>query len=595
MDDVVTDLLPTAYDHAKAARSNPAVELTAITPGDWMRGDGPRPALVTPAPTTLTFAVTVPAGALLRVGVGIGGVTRREKGVSGVQFTLTVDGRQRFARTVEPGATRRDRRWFDELIALDAATERVMTLTLATSVATPGRPVAGVPGWSRLQIVRRTAYPRQPASMTMPNVLVLLVDTLRGDRVGGRPTLTPHIDALGARGLVFERAIAQSSWTLQSVPSILTGLLPASHGVRGNFWGDPTDDDAAGEHLPDPLETLAESAARAGITTVGVSANPLVSRATNLAQGFETFHEFGWDPKAKRFASADEVNGVFIDWLRHHADLRFFAYLHYMDVHDPYTPPASARPAPPSGISEALANGWVLETARRINFHGAPKLPEAQVAYLRRLYDGEVQAWDGTLPTLLDALRAAGVLESTVVVVTSDHGEEFQEHGWLKHGQSLHEELVHVPLVVAGSGIPVGRRTVQVQGIDLFPTIAHILGFPVPPSLRGRDLLKDTLDDANVVSATSHAVGDTPGAVVDSLSLRTRDWTLLAYPASRRYALFYRPDDPFEHRDRFATAPESATLVAALEARLAAAPLPPPSSPIAADLGERLRALGYAD
>jgi arylsulfatase A-like enzyme len=591
VEDVATDLL-TAF-RPEAVVSAPAdapVALASVTPGDWMRGDGPRPALTMPPPSRVRLRVTVPAGAVLRFGAGVGGVTRREADRSGIRFTVQVNGVERWARTIDPSGSRRDRRWFDERIPLE---EGSVDLELATAIADPGHVAPGVPGWSRLQVVIRTAHPRQPAAASAPNVLVLLVDTLRADCVGGTPTLTPNLDALGARGLVFDRAIAQSSWTLQSVPSILTGLIPPSHGVRGNFWGESSDDEPSGEHLPDAIETFAEAAARTGISTIGVSANPLVSRGTNMHQGFETFHEFTWDPKERRFASAAEVNDVFLEWLRHHRGVRFLGYLHYMDPHDPYTPPPHARPPAPAGMPEALAGGWILETARKINAGAVPKLSEPYLAHLRRLYHEEVRAWDATLPALLAGLRDAGVLDSTVVVVTSDHGEEFQEHGGLKHGQSLHEELVHVPLVIVGPGVSAGRRTAQVQGIDLYPTLGRILGFPVPAATAARDLLAADVADAVVVSQTDHAVVD-GGAVVDSISLRTPEWTLLTYPASGRSALFHRPDDPTEHHDRFATDPAAATIAADLQARLAAAPPAPPSSPIAGDLGHRLRALGYA-
>ncbi|MGH7895378.1 MAG: sulfatase, partial [Candidatus Binatia bacterium] len=575
VEDVATDLLA-GFQPGAVVTAPPGAQVAVapITPGDWMRGDGPRPALAMPAPARVRFRVTVPPRAVLRFGAGVGGITRREQHRSGVRFAVLVDGVERWTRTVNPSATRHDRRWFDERIPIGGETERTIDIELATNVADLTLTAPGLPGWSRLDVARPTSQPRQPASPTAPNVLVLLVDTLRADRVGRTPTLTPTLDGLAARGVAFDQAYAQASWTLQSIPSLMTGLIPASHGVRGNFWGDPSDDEAAGDHVPDKLETWAERAARAGITTVAVSANPLVSRATNVVQGFETVHEFPWDPEHRSFAPADDVNRVFLDWLRAHRGLRFAGYLHYMEPHDPYTPPPAARPAPPAGISDALGAGWVLETARRINFHGAPRLPEAHVAHLRTLYDEEVRDWDASLRALLDALQAEGVLDSTVVVVTADHGEEFQEHGFLKHGQHLHEELVHVPLVIAGPGIPPARRTMLVQGVDLFPTVTHLLGTATIAGLPGRDLLAPELDDAEVVSATSHAVG-ADGKVVDSLALRTAAWTLLYYPTGDRYALFDRRRDPGEREDRYGVAPEGPALAARLRALLAAAPTAP--------------------
>src|SRR5262249_5368279 len=151
--------------------------------------------------------------------------------------------------------------------------------------------------------------------------------------------------------------------------------------------------------------------------------------------------------------------------------------LHYMEPHDPYTPPL----APPAGhgVRPALARGWIRDLATQINWAHAPGLSPEELAHLRARYPGEVGTWDAAFGRLLHG--RGRLRDRTVVVVTAAHGEEFQEHGRLTHGSQLYEETVRVPLAVAGPGVPVARRADPVQGIDLFPTIAHVLGLAPPP------------------------------------------------------------------------------------------------------------------
>src|SRR5437870_12978676 len=121
-----------------------------------------------------------------------------------------------------------------------------------------------------------------------------------------------------------------------------------------------------------------------------------------------------------------------------------------MDPHDPYTPPAALRPPAPPGVRPAVAAGQADPLARRLNAPGGSALAAVEVEHLRRLYDAEIRAWDAELGTLLDTLAGRGLADSTIVVLTADHGEEFQEHGRLKHRIHLYDELLHVPLVIAG-------------------------------------------------------------------------------------------------------------------------------------------------
>ncbi len=555
-----------------------------------------RRAILAPPPTRLHVRLRVPAGAHLRFGAGVERTAERGSHPSGVRFAVLVDGHERYARVIEPAAYRRDRHWFDEDVDLGGPhDEREVDLELRTAVAGTAAP-GGKPGWSHVRLVRQTTRARQAATPRTPNVVVVLVDTLRADRLGcygARPSPSPTLDHLAASGRVFEQAISQAPWTLPAVATLLTGLYPQSHGLVAD------DDALASGHgdpsfLPDTIPTLAARAELGGITTVGVSASPLVSRDTNLARGFETFAEFGWDPDtATRWTPAAEVNATFLRWLARNHDRRFLAYLHYMDVHDPYTPPNALRPAAPPGVRAKIAAGDIHDIAMAINRHGGAPLPDAELAYLQGLYDGEIAAWDGAFGALLDGLAAIGVRDSTVLVVLSDHGEEFQEHGKLKHGIHLYDELLRVPLMIAGPGIAPGRVTVQVQGVDVLPTVAALLGVPVPPGLPGQDLL--AAPESRPAYADTR-YGITPdGTAARLISVRTLGWKLIAAPANGGFELFDLASDPGERHNRFAERAEGATLAAGLAHFEETAPAAPPPAGEDARLHEKLRTLGYVD
>jgi arylsulfatase A-like enzyme len=564
-----------------------------IRPGDPLRGAGPRRALLAPPGTRLVWRVAVPSDAVLYLSLGVEGPGRRDPDLGGIRFAVRVDGRQMFTRVVNPAATRRDRRWFAERVELPAATgDGPRELEFSTEAVDPSRPPAGTPGWNQVRLVRETSRERQQARPDAPSVIVVLVDTLRADRLGcyGAPeTPSPTLDALAAKGVLFEHAVAQSSWTMPSVASLMSGLHPRSHGA----WGSRTNrdqDDATGQLLAHAANTWAEAAAHAGITTIGVSANPLVSRETNLAQGFETFVELPWDAEGRNWAPASAVNDAFLRWLAANPGVRFAAHLQYMEPHDPYTP-ANAPPAG-AGVRAPIAAGWVRDLANQVNWRTAPPLPAAEIAHLRTLYDAEIRTWDAELARLLAGLDTLGVRGSTLVVVTADHGEEFQEHGRLTHGSHLYEETVHVPLVVAGPGIRPARRADLAQGIDLFPTLAARLGLPLPPGLPGRDLLAGGAAGP-VFSETVRGIAP-DGSRIELLAARRGRWKLVRTPALDRTELYDLAEDPGEQQNRWGEAPEGAELAALLAAFQASAAPAPPADGGDPAFHEKLRALGYA-
>jgi arylsulfatase A-like enzyme len=334
--------------------------------------------------------------------------------------------------------------------------------------SSPGKALLGLAALTAAVAAGCRRAPEAPG-----NVLIVLGDTVRLDAVGvfgAGPGKTPAIDALAAAGVRFTQARAQSSWTLPSVAALFTSRW--CHEVTD--WADLP------QRLPEDAVTMAELFRAKGYATGGFSANVLVNRDNGFAQGFETF----WAPPTEASMWTDALTTAehAALWLRREQHRPFFAYVHFVDPHSPYCPPEE-RPKDPKAPVPGDAS---------LSFYGKHPLPDAAtLAEWRRLYAAEVALVDRGLTRVLSALEPE-VRRRTTVVFLADHGEEFLDHGFLGHGWSLYEELLRVPLVVAGPGIPAGRIVTQPVGlIDLLPTLAaraKIADAAAAASWRGVDL-----------------------------------------------------------------------------------------------------------
>jgi arylsulfatase A-like enzyme len=328
------------------------------------------------------------------------------------------------------------------------------------------------------------------------NVLLVSIDSLRADRLGcygnARPT-SPVIDRLAAEGVVFEDAISPTSWTLPSQVTLLTGRLPHHHGTVA--WRDRI---ASGEHL------LAEVFATRGYETVGFYSGPFLAPYYGFQRGFARYiscepeADDPTDPIATMVRSHDYrtnplIEERFASWVASRSTRPFFAFVHMWDVHFDYVPPP-----PYDRLFDPDYTG-PLDGRHIIDDGFPPNSPPRDVVHLLALYDGEIRATDETLGHLLDALARAGALDNTLVVVTSDHGEEFQEHRGKTHHRTVYTESVHVPLVFwARAGLPRGRRIAGFVSLaDVAPTILELVRLPalerqdgtsLVPAIAGRPL-----------------------------------------------------------------------------------------------------------
>jgi arylsulfatase A-like enzyme len=408
---------------------------------------------------------------------------------------------------------------------------------------------------------RREAPPVPPAER--PNVLLVTIDTLRADRVGcyGHASAsTPVLDALAARGVRFETAIAHVPLTGPSHASILTGLGPLGHGFREN----------AGFVLPAQAKSGAEDFRQAGYRTAAfVSAFPL-DRRFGFDRGFETYDDHlpkGNDPRRTPYVErlADATTEAALRWLAPTTgptaaaqSAPFFLWVHYYDPHAPYEPPG--------------------DFAARVR--AAP-------------YDGEVAFVDQQLGRLLRALEERGVLARTLVVAMSDHGEGLGEHGEGTHGLFVYDSTLKVPFIVAGPGIGGGRvaRTVA-RGIDVLPSLLDYAGLKPRPEIEGRSL-RPAIEGREMSDAPAYAETLYPQREFGWAPLfawRTARHKMIEAPRPELYDL---ETDPGETANRAGS--ENARLVdmrQKLEVVLSRT-APSAAAEVDPEAAERLRALGY--
>lgn len=334
------------------------------------------------------------------------------------------------------------------------------------------------------------AVPRlTPASEAKPklNVLVISVDALRADHLScygyGRAT-SPHIDAFLQRGVRFENAISTAPWTLPSYGALFTGDLPLANraGVspsREKSFLDGTKLEVGDfQFLSTDVATLAQRFATKGFSTAGFVSNPYLDGATEIDRGFQR-----WVMYVNRAQAGIELAERWIDL---QGNAPWFAFVHLMDPHAPYTPPAPFDQRFAGVDSRTLADYPPTLASLRA---GEPAAETKKL--LTDLYDGEIAYTDDRIGAFLAYLDSRGVLERTLVVFHSDHGEEFWDHGGYEHGHALHDELLRVPLafVMPGRIAPAKTLAQRVSMADVFPTILELAGFPAQDGIDGRSLV----------------------------------------------------------------------------------------------------------
>ncbi len=362
-------------------------------------------------------------------------------------------------------------------------------------------------------------------------VVLIIVDTLRADHLGlhgyERPT-SPQLDDWAAAGRVFDDAWASSSWTLPAFGSIYTGHLAARHGaglIPRNRGPNPKP-----LGLDRKARTLAEILASNGYETGAVMNNPFLAREFGVAAGFGTYDYVAGNNRNIR--RADEVVTRSLEWLDRHTEKPAFLVVHFFDPHMDYDPPPSVRGTFTGKISSELS--LPIEHMEWLRRHGK-ELSEADRAFVNAAYDEELLAVDHATGRLLGGLQERGVLETGIVVYTSDHGEEIFDHDGFEHGHAMWQELLHVPLIFWGKGIEAGREAGPVSHVDIMPTLLEALGVAPEPDLEGISLVGNLRRGEEIAKRRLYAEGNLYG---------TQRIAVLDWP----HKLIFEQDSPLASR-----------------------------------------------
>lgn len=345
-----------------------------------------------------------------------------------------------------------------------------------------------------------------------PNLILISIDTLRADHLGcygyERPT-TPTLDSLCEDAVVFSEAIAHAPSTLHSHASIFTSLIPHHHGAG---WGDKT-------KLAPEAVTLAEVLQSAGVATAAFTGGGQMDRIFGLDQGFDSYEQ----PGASRFYGIVERAS---QWLDERDERPFFLFLHSYETHHPYEPQERFLALLETDYDGDLPDHISVDFLKKLNRKEVSLAP-GDLEHIINAYDAEIRSMDEGLKHLLAYLRDNGLYDNTMIVFTSDHGEEFGEHGrvgW--HSHSLYDELLEIPLIVkfpdqANAGT---RVAAQVGSIDIAPTVLATLGLAAPDTFEGTDL-NAAASGAEFASRTVISRIDRPlGKDIDSI--RLPEWKL---------------------------------------------------------------------
>ncbi len=332
---------------------------------------------------------------------------------------------------------------------------------------------------------------------TYPNVVLISVDTLRADHITcygyHRPT-TPRIDRLAADGVVFLNTISSTSWTLPAHAALFTGLADTVHACTN------TD-----KSLHPSRHTLAERLGEVGYATAGFFSGPYLHPVFGLAQGFQIYQDCTsyadfntatatandtiegpavWQRSSRDVTNPTVYNAV-SNWLQHNTRRPFLLFIHLWDAHYDFIPPP-----PDATMFDAADTGTITGENFRENPRVVPEMPQRDLDHLIALYDGEIAWTDAHVGKILDDLEVLDLNDSTIIVLTSDHGTAFFEHGQKGHRNTLYDELIRIPLVIRyPKAIPAGLRIEeQARLIDVLPTLLDLIGLPRSDDMMGQTL-----------------------------------------------------------------------------------------------------------
>ncbi len=346
-----------------------------------------------------------------------------------------------------------------------------------------------------------------------PNIILIVIDAARADHFscyGYHKGTTPHIDGIAEEGVLYEQAISPAGWTLPAHTSIFTGLHVSRHGVHNE-----------NQVFDDHFATLPEVLKMNGYQTVGICRNDWISEATGLIRGFADFHDLHydkWKRKIRKFVNSLRVNGkdswsyeinrTAKQWIRrNHRQAPFFMFVHYSQLHLPYWIPAPYN-------TKFLPDGMTYEAARNVNqnpkafYAGEVHMGPEEFEISRALYDCSLSYQDMIVGQFFDFLKKKKILNNTIFIITSDHGESLGDHNHFDHYYVLYDALLRVPLIIRFPEVfaPGVREKAMVQTLDILPTLKELLGLndpklndlqgiPLPPVKGGKATREFTISE----------------------------------------------------------------------------------------------------
>lgn len=447
-----------------------------------------------------------------------------------------------------------------------------------------------------------------------PHVVVIILDTVRADAIGAvleGQSITPYIDGLIAESTVFSQAFTPAPWTVPSHASLFTGRYPHEHGARHGHY-----------RLDSQTDTLAERLEARGYRTAGFTCNPWLNQGSGFSQGFDVYREPFRMADAAPDKGAAAATEMILEWLdqRKAQDPPFLLFVNYLEAHLPYAPPKAILDTLNLTARGSTSQEFSIPEAER-HITGEQPVSEDRLEQVKRLYLAEVHYLDQQVRRIVDALRQRGWLDNTLLIITSDHGEHLGEHGLTGHEFSLHQPVLHIPLLIRCPGVmPKGRRvSMPASLVDLLPTVLAVVDEKTGASdLSGVNLLDlvhaDPDQDRPVVAEyarperlihgywqSRHPRADLSRYDVSLRSVRDGGFKYIV-SGSGEERLFDLKDDPPETHDISADAPDRLASLRSLLHRLlgpvgadASGPGGSPPGGMDAEQRERLRALGYVE
>jgi arylsulfatase A-like enzyme len=431
---------------------------------------------------------------------------------------------------------------------------------------------------SWLGLLAAAHYPLEREGDPPPNLILVSLDTLRADRIGcygyERAT-TPGLDELAREGVLFETAVTTAPWTLPSHASMLTGLYPHHHGAirpRGLL---------ARRYL-----SLAELLADRGYAAAAFTGGGHISDRFGFGQGFHPYEML-------RDTSTAATVGRALHWLEEEASSPFFLFLHTYEPHMPYRDRHFANEAEAGRVGPSFERDDLMDL-RAGTWVPAPE----ERRYISDLYDGDARSTDAALARLWQWLRERGELDRTMIIVASDHGEElFERHirQSVRHGHTLYDELIRVPLIIRFPPIFSGGRRVEEPAslVDVVPTVAAAFGLRWPARTDGRDL--SSLGAGGAAGRREGVLTEALGSGAQRRSFRTARYKLIATldAAPGEEELYDLVADPGETRNIALSEPGLASRFRSLLASFDPLEITEEEASIDQELEDQLRALGY--